>query len=126
MRAVLLGTGSPPPNPKRRGPATLLSLGDERFLIDAGSKAFSSDGASDGPFPGRGVVVGRPDLVLDFMSEEHGVGHLTADAPLAIGERIEVIPLHVCPAVDLFDVAYGVRDGSIEREIPIAARGRSQ
>ena len=99
---------------------------DERFLIDAGSKAFSSDGASDGPFPGRGVVVGRPDLVLDFMSEEHGVGHLTADAPLAIGERIEVIPLHVCPAVNLFDVAYGVRDGSIEREIPIAARGRSQ
>ena len=25
MRAVLLGTGSPPPNPARRGPATLLS-----------------------------------------------------------------------------------------------------
>jgi len=26
LRAVLLGTGSPPPNPKRRGPATLVSL----------------------------------------------------------------------------------------------------
>ena len=37
VRAVLLGTGSPPPNPKRRGPATLLSLDDERFLVDAGS-----------------------------------------------------------------------------------------
>src|SRR5262249_18187291 len=37
MRAVLLGTGSPPPNPKRRGPATLLSLGDEKCLVDAGS-----------------------------------------------------------------------------------------
>jgi ribonuclease Z len=37
MRAILLGTGSPPPNPARRGPATLLSLGDERFLVDAGS-----------------------------------------------------------------------------------------
>ena len=37
MRAVLLGTGSPPPNPQRRGPATLLSLGPERFLVDAGS-----------------------------------------------------------------------------------------
>ena len=37
MRAVLLGKGSPPPNPKRRGPATLLSLGDARFLVDAGS-----------------------------------------------------------------------------------------
>ena len=37
LRAVLLGTGSPPPNPRRRGPATLLSLDDERFLVDAGS-----------------------------------------------------------------------------------------
>ena len=37
MRAVLLGTGSPPPNPKRRGPATLLALGNETFLVDAGS-----------------------------------------------------------------------------------------
>jgi D-serine deaminase-like pyridoxal phosphate-dependent protein len=99
---------------------------DERFLIDAGSKAFSSDGASDGAFPGRGVVVGRPDLVLDFMSEEHGVGHRTGDRPLAIGERLEVIPLHVCAAVNLFDRAHGVRAGVVEGEIPIAARGRSQ
>jgi ribonuclease Z len=37
MRAVLLGTGAPPPSPERRGPATLLSLGAERFLVDAGS-----------------------------------------------------------------------------------------
>ena len=37
MRAVLLGTGAPPPNPDRRGPATLVSLGTERFLVDAGS-----------------------------------------------------------------------------------------
>jgi len=37
LRALLLGTGAPPPNPRRRGPATLISLGDERFLVDAGS-----------------------------------------------------------------------------------------
>ena len=37
MNVVLLDTGSPPPNPKRRGPSTLLSLGEERFLVDAGS-----------------------------------------------------------------------------------------
>ena len=37
LNVRLLGTGSPPPNPKRRGPATLLTLGDEHFLVDAGS-----------------------------------------------------------------------------------------
>jgi len=39
MHVTLLGTGSPPPNPGRRGPATLLQSGGERFLVDAGSGA---------------------------------------------------------------------------------------
>jgi ribonuclease Z len=37
MRARLLGTGAPPPNPDRRGPATLVSLDAEHLLVDAGS-----------------------------------------------------------------------------------------
>jgi D-serine deaminase-like pyridoxal phosphate-dependent protein len=99
----------------------------ERFLIDGGTKSFSSDGGDGPPFPGRGVVAGRPDLVLDFMSEEHGVGHLVGDdAELRIGERIQVIPLHVCSMVNLFDVAFGIRNGVVEREIAIAARGKVQ
>ncbi|MEP7059239.1 MAG: alanine racemase [Actinomycetota bacterium] len=99
----------------------------ERFLIDAGSKSFSSDGGSGPPYPGRGVVVGRPDLVIDFTTEEHGVGHLTENGgTLSIGERLEVIPVHVCSAVNLFDGAFGVRHRELERPIPIAARGRSQ
>jgi len=98
----------------------------ERFLIDGGTKSFSSDGGDGPPFPGRGVVAGRPDLVLDFMSEEHGVGHLVGDAGLRIGDRLEVIPLHVCSAVNLFDVAFGVRDRVVEREIVIAGRGKVQ
>jgi D-serine deaminase-like pyridoxal phosphate-dependent protein len=97
----------------------------DRFVIDAGTKAFSSDGGDGPPLPGRGFVVGRPDLILDFMSEEHGVGHRTSDHCLEIGERLEVIPLHVCAAVNLFDRAYGIRGGAVEQVIPIAARGRS-
>jgi D-serine deaminase-like pyridoxal phosphate-dependent protein len=97
----------------------------ERFVIDAGSKAFSSDGDVAPPFPGKGVVAARPNLVLDFFSEEHGVGHVEGGGGLAIGERLEVIPLHVCCCVNLFDVAFGVRGGAVEREIPIVARGNS-
>ncbi|MGH7415156.1 MAG: MBL fold metallo-hydrolase [Candidatus Rokuibacteriota bacterium] len=37
MRVILLGTGFPRPNPRRRGPAQLLDAGGERFLVDAGS-----------------------------------------------------------------------------------------
>ena len=96
----------------------------ERFVIDAGTKAFTSDGADGPPFPGRGLVLGRPDLVLELMTEEHGIGRIEGGAELRIGDRLEVVPLHVCSCVNMFDTAVGVRGGRVEREIPIAARGR--
>lgn len=106
--------------------ATVVSRVGERFVLDAGTKAFSSDGGDGPPFPGRGVVAGRPELRLDFMNEEHVVGHIEGDHDLWIGDRLEAVPLHVCSAINLFDVAYGVRAGRIEEEIPIAARGLSR
>ena len=93
-------------------------------MLDAGTKAFTSDGGDGPPFPGRGVVAGRPELRLDFMNEEHAVGHRTGDDDVRIGDRLEVIPLHACSCVNMFDVAYGVREGVVEREIAIEARGR--
>jgi D-serine deaminase-like pyridoxal phosphate-dependent protein len=99
---------------------------EDRFVVDGGTKAFTSDGA-DGPvFPGRGVVSGRPELRLDWMSEEHGVGRIEPGGSLDIGERLEVIPLHVCSTVNMFDVAYGLRHGRVERELTIAGRGKSR
>jgi D-serine deaminase-like pyridoxal phosphate-dependent protein len=96
----------------------------ERFVVDAGTKAFSSDGGDGPPFPGRGVVLGRPELVLDFMNEEHGVGHIEGDAELSIGDRLQVVPLHACATVNLFDAAVGIRGDAVDRELAIAGRGR--
>jgi D-serine deaminase-like pyridoxal phosphate-dependent protein len=98
---------------------------ENRFVIDAGTKCFSSDGGDGPPFAGRGVVAGRPDLRIDFMNEEHGVGHVEpGGGELAVGDRLEVIPLHVCSCVNLFDSAVGVRGGTVEREMPIEGRGK--
>ncbi len=102
--------------------ATVVSRPDgERFVIDAGTKCLTSDGGDGPPFSGRGVVAGRPDLVLDFLTEEHGVGH---GPDVRIGDRLEVIPLHVCSCVNMFDTAYGVRGGEVLREFAIAGRGK--
>jgi D-serine deaminase-like pyridoxal phosphate-dependent protein len=99
---------------------------DDRFVVDGGTKAFTSDGADGPPYPGRGVVPGRPELRLDWMNEEHGVGHIVSAGSLEIGDRLEVIPLHVCSTVNMFDVAYGIRNGGVERELAIAGRGKSR
>src|SRR5205823_11504335 len=50
-----------------------------RFLIDGGTKSFSSDGDDGPPFPGRGVVAGRPALVLASMTPAPGGGHLVGN-----------------------------------------------
>jgi D-serine deaminase-like pyridoxal phosphate-dependent protein len=46
---------------------------------------------------------------MDFLSEEHGVGHRSGGDDLRIGDRLQVIPSHACTCVNLFDLAYGVR-----------------
>jgi len=97
---------------------------DERFVLDAGTKAFTSDGGDGPPFPGRGVVAGRPDLRLDFMNEEHAVGHRAGTDDVRIGDRLEVVPLHVCSTVNMFDEAVGVQGGEVVRTFSIAGRGK--
>jgi D-serine deaminase-like pyridoxal phosphate-dependent protein len=94
----------------------------ERFVVDAGSKCFTTDNM--GSVPDWLVVAGRPDLHLDFLSEEHGVGHRDGGGELRIGDRLQVIPSHACNCVNLFDLAFGVRGGRVERELPIAGRGK--
>jgi D-serine deaminase-like pyridoxal phosphate-dependent protein len=95
---------------------------EARFVLDAGSKCLTTDNM--GTVPDWLVVAGRPDLHLDFLSEEHGVGHRSGDGPLRIGDRLQVLPSHACACVNLFDLAYGVRGDRVERELPIAGRGR--
>ena len=101
----------------------------ERFVVDAGSKCFTTDNM--GAVPDWLVVAGRPDLHMDFLSEEHGVGHRGGAGDVRIGERLRVIPSHACTTMNMFDVAYGVRGGRVERELahhrprqgPLSGRG---
>jgi D-serine deaminase-like pyridoxal phosphate-dependent protein len=94
----------------------------ERFVVDAGSKCFTTDNM--GAVADWLVVAGRPDLHLDFLSEEHGVGHRSGGDDLRIGDRLQVLPSHACACVNLFELAYGVRGDRVERELAIAGRGK--
>ena len=108
--------------------ATVISRpAADRAVIDAGSKALALDKGGHGveTAKGHGMVVGRK-LVIDRLSEEHGIMAVDPAEPLAVGECIRIIPNHACPVVNLFDSAYGIRDGGVEAEFKIAARGMVQ
>ncbi len=95
---------------------------DTRAVIDAGSKALTSDLLG---LDGYGYLPAYPNARIVSLSEEHGVIDFSASPRRPeIGERLHVIPNHVCPVVNLFDsVHFLLADGSIE-DVPVAARGR--
>ena len=95
-------------------------------VIDAGSKALGREPLrGTGSDDGFGSVLEHPEVVVKGMSEEHGLLDLSRSSwrPV-VGERIRVIPNHVCIVVHLNDVVFGARNGAVETSWPVAARGR--
>ncbi len=91
-------------------------------IIDGGSKTFSSDRVVTGA-EGFGVVTNGPAEFLK-MNEEHGFVR-TAE-PWRVGDRLRIIPNHVCVAVNLHERLYGVRGETVEEVWEVAARGKLQ
>ncbi|MEQ8285537.1 D-TA family PLP-dependent enzyme [Thalassospira sp.] len=92
-----------------------------RAVIDAGSKVLTSDLLG---LEGFGYVVGHPEVDVVGLSEEHGVLHFEADlTPFEIGERIEIIPNHVCVVSNMLDQVHLVRGDTI-KTVDVSARGK--
>lgn len=104
--------------------ATVVSVAPDRFVLDAGAKSLTKDRADW--LDGYGYLPAYPDAVPARLSDYHGVVVPPDGSPRpALGERVAVVPNHVCPVVDLFDAFSAVLpDGSVERW-PVDARGRS-
>ncbi|HEX2282982.1 MAG TPA: alanine racemase [Thermomicrobiales bacterium] len=95
----------------------------DRAIIDAGSKALALDPSPS--HPGHGYIVQHPNATIVRLSEEHGVVALPSDETgFDVGNRVEIIPNHICPAVNLTDELVVVRDGHEVDRWPVAARGK--
>lgn len=97
----------------------------DRCILDTGSKTLALDPSKG--HPGHGFIIGHPNAIIDRLSEEHGVVIIPDDDPsFAIGDRVEIIPNHVCPTVNLADEMLIVRDGHVIDTWKIAARGKNK
>jgi len=97
------------------------------MIVDGGSKTFSSDrlvGSSESSF---GRVVEDPECVFHNMNEEHGfVDIRRAGREYSVGDRVRIIPNHVCVAVNLHEQVYGVRKENVEQTWKVEGRGKLQ
>ena len=97
-----------------------------RMIVDGGSKTFSSDKLSGGG-PGHGRLMGAPGAYFHKMNEEHGFVDLAnAERSFTLGEKVRIIPNHVCVVVNLHEYVYGVRNGVVEEVWNVEARGKLQ
>jgi D-serine deaminase-like pyridoxal phosphate-dependent protein len=99
----------------------------DQIIIDGGSKTFSSDRSAPSVELSCGHVVEAPDAVFTKMNEEHGYVELrSAKRDFAIGDRLRVIPNHVCVVMNLHETVYGVRGDRVEQTWKVEARGKLQ
>ncbi|MCQ8783734.1 D-TA family PLP-dependent enzyme [Mangrovibrevibacter kandeliae] len=93
-----------------------------RAIIDAGSKALTSDLLG---LTGYGSVAGYPGAVITGLSEEHGTLDVSAcDTRPEVGECVRILPNHVCPVVNLFDAVTLLHADGRAETVPVDARGR--
>ena len=94
-----------------------------QIILDGGSKTFSSDRCA--AWEGFGRIVEDPDLLFLKMNEEHGyVRRNSSTKKHPIGERLHVIPNHVCTAMNMHDEVWAHRSGEVVDCWRIEARGK--
>jgi D-serine deaminase-like pyridoxal phosphate-dependent protein len=104
--------------------ATVVSVGPDRVVLDSGNKTLTMTSTQQHGF---GMIKNRPLSAFVRLSEEHGVARLGADDyNPRIGDRVQVLPIHICVCVDLQQQAYGVTQGQITELISIDAARRSR
>jgi 3-hydroxy-D-aspartate aldolase len=89
----------------------------ERAVVDVGLKGVSVDS-------GMPTVDGIANVTFERASDDHGVLKVgDTNHPLAVGDKIKLIPGHCDPTINLYDWYVGIRGGKVEALWPITARG---
>ena len=94
-----------------------------RVVVDAGSKALSREGFR-GPGGGFGALLEPAGVLVGRLSEEHGILDLgLVDWTPRVGDRVRIVPNHVCVSVNLQDHLVAM-DGERVESWPVEGRGR--
>jgi D-serine deaminase-like pyridoxal phosphate-dependent protein len=98
--------------------------GPRRLVLDAGSKILGSDRPAW--TSGFGRLIDHLDARVTALSEHHATVTWPEDAELpALGDRLRVIPNHVCLTMNLVDDVTVVHEGRIVDRWRVAARGKN-
>jgi D-serine deaminase-like pyridoxal phosphate-dependent protein len=121
---VALGT-CPPQDVALSARSTVVSAPvPGRIVVDAGSKVLGADRPAW--VPGHGLLRDVAEATITSLSEHHGVVAVAAGRPAPrVGDIVQVIPNHVCTAVNLVDELIVTSCGAVVDRWRVRARGRN-
>lgn len=110
--------------------ATVISKPTKgRTIMDAGAKALTKETRVGGicNTNGMGVIYEHQDISVTKLYDEHTI-ILNKDfcSMVEIGDKLRIIPVHICPVCNLYDEAYLVSGDEVVDILKVAGRGKIQ
>ncbi|MFS0777841.1 D-TA family PLP-dependent enzyme [Neobacillus sp. 3P2-tot-E-2] len=106
--------------------ASVVGVYKDRIIFDTGSKSLCLDKGAHGnqTVSGFGHIIGHPEIIIERLSEEHGVGILVGETNLKINDKVQIIPNHACPVVNQFEEYVVYENGQLTDVWKVDARGK--
>lgn len=110
--------------------ATVISKPtDRRVILDVGAKGLTMQARTAGicATAGLGTVFEYPETHIDSVFDEHAILYdQNFHDQVKIGDKVRVIPVHICPVCNLYEKAYLISGDEVVDELDIACRGKLQ
>jgi len=105
---------------------TIISLPTEtRVITDVGAKGLTAQTRNKGfcETKGLGIIKGYENVFIDSVFDEHAIIYNKEfHDSVSVGEKIEIIPNHICPVVNLHETAYLISKDEVIKEIKVDCR----
>lgn len=99
----------------------------ERVVLDVGAKGLTMQTRTAGicATAELGTLPDFPGVHIGEMFDEHAMVYDRAfREAVRVGQKVRIIPVHICPVCNLYDSAYLVEGEEVVGEVCIAGRGR--
>ncbi len=101
----------------------------ERVITDVGAKGITAQTRTKGitTTKGLGKIKEFENVYVHGVFDEHAIIYNEAfNSQVSVGDKVQIIPNHICPVSNLHEKAYLVSNGEVLEEILIECRGKLQ
>ncbi|MBG9811225.1 alanine racemase [Bacillus endophyticus] len=102
---------------------------NERVIMDVGAKGITAQTRSEGltATKGLGRIKECERVYINGVFDEHAIIYNEDfSQQINIGDKVQIIPNHICPVCNLHEKAYLISKGEVVEELNIEGRGKLQ